>query len=159
MFNERTPDKTFEYISCYDPAVKDDGMSVEEVERYAKTADISIIKPHLVKGKTPCRFHLAEVGAADKRYIFGGDLDGEPPEEKNARIDAAIAAIGIRGWDDPPEGAPPWKTRKVGFRTLVSEEILDFLGPEVGAEIAAVLWIRTLEADKAPSLEEDVEKN
>ena len=159
MFTDRTPDKTFEYISLFDSAVKDGALSEEEVKQYASTSDLSLLEPHLIKGKKPCRFLLAELSKDDRRYLYGGDSEGEPPEEWNARLDAAILAVGVRGWIDPPKGAPEWSTRKVGFRVLASEAVLEYMGPDVRSEVAAALWLRDLKVRQAPTLEEEVTKN
>jgi len=158
MFTTRAPDETFEYISIQDPAVKDGEMSPEAIGRYAETGDMSLLV--LNEKLKPTRFIMAKFCGADKRYLFGGDGTGEAKEERDARLDAAIVAVGLRGWIDPQKGAPLFTTKRVGFHRVASDAVLDSLGTELGKELAMVLWLRNFEdVDTGATLAEEVEKN
>ena len=66
--------------------------------------------------------------------------------------------MGLRGWTDPPAGAPPWRTVRVGFYEIVAPEVLEAIGPEVGAELAGFLWMHNF-SKTGDALVEEVEKN
>jgi len=156
MFKHRSPDETFEYISMYDPAVKDGDMTPDAIEKYASTGDESLLV--LDSKLTPTRFVLAKFNDTDKRYLFGGDDAQEAKEERDARLDGAIVAVGLRGWQDPPKDAPPFRTRRVGFYRVAHDQVLEFIGPDIGKELAMVLWLRNF-GDATDGLAEEVEKN
>ncbi len=139
-----------------DPAVLDGEMTPETVAEYVSTGNESLLV--LDPKRTPTRFQLAKFTKADRDYLFGGGDPAEPKEERDARLDGAIVAVGLRGWKDPHKGAPSFSTRRVGFHRVASDAVLEFVGPELGRELAMVLWLRNFE-QAADGLAEEVEKN
>jgi len=152
LFNEKTRGVggTVDYISLQDLAVDDEVLSANASAEYVKTGNLDLIAEALRKEPKPCRFHLAEeLSPVARKYLFQASADPQTGEMDEAMLDGLLVAMGLHGWTNPPKGAPPWRTRRVGFHRLVAPEILDFIGPEVGAELALTIYHRHFGAEEA----------
>ena len=161
MFRSRTPDPVFDYISPQDPAVDDGAIEPKALEKYLQTLDSGLIEHALVEGKKPTVFRLALLPEADRSVVLR-ESDDERGQVSESVLEERLVAMALRGWENPQEGAPPWRTVRMGFHRIVAPEVLDYIGPDLGRELSLVLWMLNFPApgaERPPSLVEEVEGN
>jgi len=170
MFTPHT-DHRIEYISLYDEAVDDDALTIEQVEKYTRTRDTSLL-PFKAAGQ-PIIWTLAPLD----RYTLKYALSTCPGAVEGGLIPEILAyhlcQVGIKGAHVegevegkaaklPPPRAPHFSLHREGLLEKVDPGFVRAIPPEVAQEIGGVIYdLSTVseETKKKPSSPSDGKKS